>query len=119
MVTSNVFDLTDFLGELPEAGFFSFEPQFAGGNRRSPNRQRFFQNAFQDFQNRFLGQIGRQARRGEVPDLKFTEFLTQEFDQFGKEGISNFERRFRSQSPSQRGNFSQFLNPRTRFLVNF
>jgi len=111
--------LRELLGEEPRAAFFSFQDQFPG--RQGTRGRRNFSNQFQDFQDRFLGQLGTQAREGQVPDLNFVDFLSEGFnqnpDQFG--GLSRFEREFRSQSPSQRDDFSSFLNPRTRFLVNF
>lgn len=119
MATTLDFPFGQFLEDVPEAAFHSFQGQFPG--RPGTKRRRTFANQFQDFQNRFLGQLGSQARGGQVPDLRFTDFLEEGFktdpNQFG--GLSQFEREFRGQSPSLRDDFSGFLNPRTRFLVNF
>ena len=106
------FDAESFLRDVPEASFFSFQDQFG----KSPNQRQSFERSFQDFQNRFLGESGKKARQGEEPG-NFLEFLENQFDP--SSGVSQAERRFLSKSPGQRNDFSSFLNPRTRFLVNF
>ncbi len=105
----------DFLRDVPEAAFQSFAREDPFG--RGPNQRRSFSNAFQDFQNRFLGESGSRARRGESP-RSFLSFLEDAFEK-PRSGFSEAETEFRRQSPAQRGEFSQFLNPNTRFLVNF
>ncbi len=109
------FDPQSFLRDVPEATFQSFAKDDPFG--KGPNQRRQFSNAFQDFQNRFLGESGSRAREGQAP-RNFLDFLTEQFEQ-PDTGFSQAETECRRQSPAQLGNFSQFLNPRTRFLVNF
>jgi|TARA_Y100000310_G_scaffold293760_2_gene323592 hypothetical protein len=95
----------DALEEEPRAGFFSFQEQFG----RSPRQKEFFKSQFQDIHNRFLGELGKQIRGGEVPTMRFTDFLSN----------FNFNREFASQPPALRGSFPGQFAPRTRFLFNF
>lgn len=95
----------DFLEDRPEAGFFSFQDQFG----RAPAQRQFFQRQFGDIQNEFLGLLGEQIRGGDVPNLRFLDFL-EDFD---------FSKRFRQLPPSQRGGtagFQRLFSPRTRSL---
>lgn len=109
------FDPESFLRDVPEAAFQSFAQDDPFG--QGPNQRRQFSNAFQQFQNKFLGESGLRAREGQAPRT-FIDFLTEQFEE-PETGFSQAGTEFRRQTPTQRGNFSQFLNPRTRFLVNF
>lgn len=103
MTTGFDFPFSDFLEENPRASFFSRVNRFA-----RPQQRHFSQsNAFTDIQNRFLGMLGSQARSGELPTLRFEDFL----DDF------NFDQEFRSLAPSERfggGGQGRFAPP-TRF----
>lgn len=128
-----LFDFTDpqsastFLTERPESAFFSFQDQSPFG--KAPSARRAFDRSFQEIQNRFFGEQGRRAREGGTSQT-FLSFLEGTKDVAGRVdspgeltskggGLSAARRRFLSQGPTQRGDFSAFLNPRTRFLVNF
>ena len=102
------YDWSDTLGEMPEAVYWGFEPQFG----RSPNQKRFFQNQFANVQNRFMGLGARQMMGGETPTQTFPDFLTQYFAPGG-----GAARQWGGMSPGQRGmNFRQFAPP-TRWTL--
>lgn len=64
----------DWLEEDPlgqRAAYFSFSPQFG----QSPVQRRYYENAFPRIRDEWLGQLGRQARGGEVPTARFTDYL--------------------------------------------
>ena len=96
----------DFLGdvmeEIPRLPFYSF----VGEQARSPQQRRFFSNQFSDVYNQFLGALGTQARAGQMPSMRFTDFLQQK----------PFSERFTSQPPAFRGVFQSSLAPRARKL---
>ena len=91
-----------FLEEEPRSAFFSATQPFQTSNRM----RRFLQEQFQPVWNEFLGAMGRQARLGQVPDLRFADFT---------QG-TNFPQQFQQQPRWQRGESAQFFNPRMRFL---
>jgi len=102
------FNFQDILEADPtgqRALFFSFQNQFG----RSPRQRLFFQNQFANLHNEFLGRLGQQARSGQVPTQRFTNFL---------ENI-DFNQRFASTPPQLRGDFTSRFAPRTRFLFGF
>lgn len=96
----NPFD--EFLEEEPRALFFSFQDQFGP----SPRSREFFRNQFSNIHDEFLGALGSQIRGGELPTLRFSDFL-QNFD---------FGSRFASTPPSLRGFFPSQFAPPARFL---
>lgn len=87
MTTPNPF--LEFLEGEPRATYFSYQNQFG----RSPRQRDFFQNQFADIYNEYLGQLGSQARGGQLPTLRFNDVLS---------GL-NFDQRFQRLSPEQRG----------------
>ena len=84
--------IDDLLGSETgqRANFFSRVNELGGRNTAIG---RFNFDRFQDFQDRFLGQLGSQLREGQEPTKKFGDFL-EDFD---------FQREFRSFAPSLRG----------------
>lgn len=104
MTTANFPFAEELLGQVPESAFFSFQDQFGpfGSNQRQ-----FFNNAFTQIHNEFLGLLGQQLRRGEAPTDSFTEFLDQP---------NFFENRFRQLSPFQRGEQPTRFAPRNRSI---
>lgn len=94
--------LRDFLGENPELVYRSF----ANRLNQSPFAQRFFQSQYTPIQNLFLGELGRQARGGQVPELQFVDFLEQ-FD---------FPGYFRQETLPQRLAAFSRLAPPVRYL---
>ena len=95
----------DFLEQDPNLAFQGFSGQFG----RSPSKQRFFQNSFQNIHNKFLGNLSRQIMGGQAPTGRFSDFL-KDFD-FGGYAAA--------QSPRARGLYSSQYAPSTRFLFNF
>lgn len=95
----------DFLEEPSgqEVAFFGQQPRFG----QSDVQKNFFRNQFRNILNEFQGQLGQQILGGELPSLKFTDFL-RDFD---------FGQRFASTAPSLRGGpQASLFAPRTRSL---
>jgi len=61
----------DFLEEEPKAAYFGFQDAFG----RSPLQKQFFKNRFQQIHDEFMGKLGSQIMGGELPTLRFTDFL--------------------------------------------
>ncbi len=101
MVTENPFER--FLEEQPRQLFFGARSRFG----RSPFQQQFFGNRFQSIFDIFGGEQAQQIQRGELPTLRFQNFL-EDF---------NFDEFFRTTPPSLRGGQSTGrFAPSTRFL---
>ena len=96
----------NFMESDPEgrkANYFSFDDQFG----RSPNQKRFFQQQFEEVQNKYLGRLGRQVRGGGEPTQELTSYLT---DYFAPGGGAQQE--WGAMSPGARGqNDSRFAPP--------
>ena len=116
-----------YLGDVPQAAYFSFQDQFGQTPRgvTSPGQRQYFQNQFQNIHNQFMGQLGEQLRRGQAPTRQFTDFLSERIPQGGRtEGVPvaptrpiPFAERFASLPPILRGDYSASrLSPRGRFL---
>jgi hypothetical protein len=68
----------DFLEYEPEAAYYSSPKGWTGQNAfavGSPNQRRYYQNQFQNIYNEFLGALGQEARRGEAPSMRWTDYL--------------------------------------------
>ena len=86
------------------AAFFGGIPNFTG------SRQQFFSNLFPQFENRFLGALGRQIQGGGAPTLTFENFRRENFD----------PRRELLKAPSfQTGTGTSGLVSPARFLTSF
>lgn len=95
-------NVREWFGLEPKLGFQSFVNQWGG----SPNQASFYRSAFEDLYNRYLGQLGSQARGGEDPTLEWYDYL-QGFDPLGY---------YYSFDPSRRGErYTQFA-PWVRWL---
>ena len=94
-----------FLEQQPRAAFLSAAAPFG----TSPQRRRGFRNQFESVFDQYLAMIGQEARGGNVPTLRFTDFTS---------GL-DFNRLFREQPRFQRGENEDRFNPRTRFLFGF
>ena len=92
----------DFLEEEPRLAYYGQQGRFG----RSPNQRRYFQDAFQNIFNQYLGQLGQQIQGGGQPNLQFTDFI-RDFD---------FNQSFANLDPGERGFFPSRIAPRTRFL---
>ena len=95
----------NFLESTPTAAYYS-SPTGREFGTRSPNRQRFFQESFQDIYNQYLGELGSKARQNQISPLRFADYLERD----------PFTERYTAMTPQSRGEYSQQYNPRTRFL---
>lgn len=98
--TPNVFQ--DFLEEEPN---LAFQSALQRGNL-TPNQLQFFQSQRNNIFDRFEGLLGQQIQQGELPNLRFNDFIN-DFD---------FNREFQLTPQSQRPGSGNRLNPRTTFL---
>ena len=96
---------SDFLENVPQAGYFSLDQPYG----KSPRQRRCFQNQYQDVQNEYIGQLGRQIRSGQLPTLQWTDFL----EKFP------FSERYAAMPPQYRGDFPRQFSSPTRFLYNY
>lgn len=97
------FDWSSILDEEPRAAYYSYGNQFG----KSQNQRKYFEDAFDDIYNQFLGQLGGQVRQGQAPTMKFNDFL----------GDYNFDQQYRQMAPSTRyGQPQSTFAPRARFL---
>lgn len=80
-----------FLTETPEAVYYSSpvaeaftregitgrEFDLRGGAMQgaTPAKERFYRQSFSDIYNRYLGELGKQAREGELPSMSFREYM--------------------------------------------
>ena len=92
----------EFLEQEPKAAYFSRSNQF-GGPQRSQRQTGFYQNAFSDLYNQYLGSLGKQARAGIMPTGGFNDFM----------GGIDFNDYYRQQVPYQQRNqgYSDFVPP--------
>jgi|TARA_Y100000593_G_C4304126_1_gene334893 hypothetical protein len=95
----------NFLESTPTAAYYS-SPTGREFGTRSPNRQRFFQESFQDIYNQYLGELGSKARQNQISPLRFADYLERD----------PFTERYSALSPIQRGIYSQQFSPSTRFI---
>lgn len=93
----------DLLEEERRAPFFSTVNRLGGTGTPVG---RFFNTQFQNFENEFFGKLGSQIQGGELPTLRFNDFLSN----------IDFDKRFRSLAPSLRGQGNQArFRPPTQF----
>ena len=95
------------LSEMPLEQYYS-SPAGASFGGRSPRRQRYVDQSYQDIYQDYMGETGRSLREGTAP-ATFMQFL--ETDPWTK--------RYTSLPQSARGRTGLATNPRTRFLYNF
>ena len=71
----------EFLEQTPSAAYYSSPAASEFYTRPSgtvdPSKKKFYQESFQDIYSDYLGKLGGIAREGEVPELRFTDFLSQ------------------------------------------
>ena len=101
----------EFLETSPSAAYFSSPGAAEFYTRPSgqvdPTRKKFYQESFQDIYNEYLGRLGTMAREGDVPDLRFSDYLS---------SADPFRERFERQTPYQRGISNRAYSPSTRFI---
>ena len=87
---------------------------------RTPSKERFYQQSFQDIYQGYLGRLGEIARAGQMPSLAFTEYLRGDIDTTTGQpiqGTDPLSQRYSAMSPSERSYFggsTQAYAPRTR-----
>jgi hypothetical protein len=94
-----------FLEYDPQMAYSSFGPSFGRDLRgsRSPAQQRYFEGQFSDIRNRYLGELGRQVRGGELPSTSFEDYL----------GAFPWADRYAALPPSMKGAYTSQFAPRT------
>ena len=104
-------EFSDWWGEVLKgyepAQYYS-SPTGMGFGARSPKRQRFFQNAYQDVLKDYYGTAGTAMRQGQAP-TSFMDFLE----------TNPWTSRYASLPQTARGTTGQAYSPRTRFLFNY
>ena len=96
----------DIAEEKPELAFLShLDEKGYGSNKR--NRMR---GLFDDAQSHFLSRLGSMIRSGESPNLRFNDFMKNDY---------NFDRAFGAMSPYQQGTTQGQFTPRVRHLLRF
>jgi hypothetical protein len=93
------------LQQMPQATYFS-SPQGQGFGARSPRRQRYFQQGFQDMYNQYMGALGTDIRGGGSGNITFDQFLQ----------TNPWTARYAQLPQAMRGANTGMQNPRTRFL---
>ena len=101
----------EFLEQTPSAAYYSSPAASEFYTRPSgtidPSKKKFYQESFQDIYSDYLGKLGTIAREGEVPELRFTDYLSQ---------ANPFTERYSTLSPYERGINSRVFAPSTRFI---
>ncbi len=95
------------LSEMPMEQYYSSPTGTAFGGR-SPRRQRYFDQSYQDIYQDYMGETGKALREGTAP-MTFMQFME----------TDPWTRRYTSLPQSARGRTGIAYNPRTRFLYNF
>lgn len=93
MTTQNPFaDFLDFDETGRRAAYFARQNQF-GGAGRAQRQQGFYQNAFTEIYNNYLGNLGRQALGGTQPTGNFNDYLGGlDFDAYYRQQVPYGER---------------------------
>ena len=111
-------EFSDWWGEVLKgyepAQYYSSPAGMAFG-ARSPRRQRYFQNAYQDVLQDYYGTAGTAMRQGQEP-MSFMDFLD---PQPSDDRHNPWTARYSSLPQASRGVTGQAYNPRTRFLFNY
>ena len=92
---------SDILESEPRAGYFAYQNQVGS----SPNQKKWFQNAFSQVQDQYLGQLGQQLGGNQLPTLRFADFL-KNYD---------FQGQYNQLTPTQQGRQTSDFNPFTRW----
>jgi hypothetical protein len=93
------------LRNMEEAAYYS-SPTGQAFGARSPRRQRYYQQAYGDVFNQYMGALGQQIRSGGDPDMSFESFLQSD----------PWTSRYGQLPQGMRGVNTGMYNPRTRFL---
>lgn len=90
-------------------------PAGIGFGSRSPRRQRYFQDSYQDTLKDYYQQAGTSMRQGQSP-MSFMQFLDPRADE---NRMNPWTARYSSLPQAARGVTGMAANPRTRFLFNY
>ena len=93
------------LGQMPGATYYS-DPRGQQFAAQSPRQGRYFQQAYQDVYNQYLGNIGTALRAGQEP-ASFRQFLESE---------DPWTARYGRLPQYERGVTKTYTDPRTRFI---
>ena len=107
MTTSGYPFLEDLFEEEPRLGYYSKIASFNPYGQTKSLRQ-YYENAFQNVFNQYLGALGGQVRAGVDPTLRFGDYL----EQFP------FQQQFEGLDPGERGAYTARYAPRTSFLYS-
>jgi len=115
-MTSSSFDITNpfsnILEEMPQAAYYS-SPTGKSFASKSPKKQSFFENQFQKIYNSYLGALGSEVRESGLPTLRLQDYLetTNPYT-----GTDLFTSRYQGMTPTQKGDYSSYIAPKTRFM---
>ena len=109
MAEQNFLNFDDFLETQPRALYQSFlqDPQ----TQMTPSMRRYYQNQFNQIQGEYIGELARQMRQGNVPTMRFQDFLQKDVFQQpmagagGQLGRFTGYDRFRRESPYARSGY--------------
>ena len=109
MAEQNFLNFDDFLETQPRALYQSFlqDPQ----TQMTPSMRRYYQNQFNQIQGEYIGELARQMRQGNVPTMRFQDFLQKDVFQQPMDGaggqlgrFTGYDR-FRRESPYARSGY--------------
>jgi len=95
------------LEEFEPAQYYS-SPSGMGFGARSPRRQRYFEDSYQDILKDYYGAAGTSMRQGQTP-ASFMDFLE----------TDPWTARYSRLPQTARGTTGMMSSPRTRFLYNY
>ena len=95
----------DVLEYQPEAAYYGMlnrQPRMGG------QQEKYFQNQFQNYYNKYLGNLANQITAGGAPTQRFTDYLSDQ----------NPADEYRSMAPTVRNDYGRTasFSPSTRFL---
>lgn len=106
----------DFLEYEPQAAYYSSPEGWVGQGafaQGSPNQRRYYQNQFQNIYNEFLGALGKQAREGDVPTMRWEGYIDT-VNKGNDPNIMSMARRYSGLSPEMAGRTTSRYAPGTR-----
>ena len=108
MAEPNLFNFEDFLETQPQALYQSFLQDPA--TRMTPSMRKYYRNQFNQIQGEYIGELARQMRQGNVPTMRFQDFLQKDIftrrkpptmEQLTQDPASSFYGGPKTQYPSQ------------------
>tara|TARA_R100000306_G_C4310888_1_gene110131 strand:- start:130 stop:597 length:468 start_codon:yes stop_codon:yes gene_type:complete len=108
MAEPNLFNFEDFLETQPQALYQSFLQDPA--TRMTPSMRKYYRNQFNQIQGEYIGELARQMRQGNVPTMRFQDYLQSDVftqakppsaEQLTQDPASSFYGGPKTQYPSQ------------------